>query len=83
MDRSERDTLPSGREQTQDVHLCEPASVPHSGASGDSDLGRSPKARKRPDWPFLYTYEDGTVYINRIKRRSTYEQACDLGEADM
>jgi len=83
MGRSERDTLSSRREQTQDVHLCELASLPHSGAGGESDLGRSPKARKRPDWPFLYTYEDGVLYINRIKRRSAYEQACDVGEADM
>lgn len=83
MGRSERDTLSSRREQTQDVHLCELASIPHGGAGGESDLGRSPKARKRPDWPFLYTYEDGVLYINRIKRRSAYEQACDLGEADM
>lgn len=64
--------------------MRQPAQIYNRG-EGDpvEELPPQAKRRPRPGWPFLYTYEDGTVYINRIKRRSTYEQACEVGEADM
>jgi hypothetical protein len=38
--------------------------------------------REDRPWPFLYTYgKDGSVSVNRGAKKTTYEEATQLGEA--
>jgi hypothetical protein len=38
--------------------------------------------RKDRPWPFLYTYgKDGSVSVNRGAKKTSYEEATEIGEA--
>lgn len=50
-------------------------SCPDQGGAGP----RTAKRRCRADWPFLYSYEKGNLYINPIRQRTAYQQASDVG----
>ena len=56
------------KRKTAPVQVCEFASLHHA---------------RNPDvcWPFLYSIQDDTVYVNRAKRTTKQQEIATLGEA--
>ena len=68
MDRSVGDAQPLGWIAPPSLPVREHAQVQHRGED-------------RP-WPFLYSYrEDGSVTENRGRKKTSYEEATEVGEA--
>lgn len=62
--------------------MCEPAQVLVSGADRrDEDGGLATRTEARTQWPFLYSYRGDTVIVNKGVRKTTYQQATEVGEA--
>ena len=66
--RVDNGTGDTQRDQAQ-AGVCEPPSLLDA------------RVLRRPDWPFLYTFEEGRCFINPAPRRSKAAQAEDVGEA--
>jgi hypothetical protein len=48
--------------------VCEPAPFQHA---------RNPNK----DWPFLFSYQEGRVLVNKAQPKSKYQEACAAGVA--
>lgn len=60
------DTHKTRRQQTSNLPVCEPAQV---------------QIRRNNNWPFLVSYKDGVIYINKASRK--LRCPTDVGEALM
>lgn len=57
-----------------DIWIAPPSLQAYEAATAQHRKGDSP-------WPFLYSYREGTVVINKAKKPTKYQEAQDLGEA--
>lgn len=64
------------------LSVCEPAQVLDGGEDRGNEGGRvEARAEARPQWPFLYSYRGDTVIVNKGAKKTTYEEAREVGEA--
>lgn len=66
----------------QALPMCEPAQILDGGeGGGNKDRRVEARPEARPQWPFLYSYRGDTVTVNKGEKKTTYEEATEVGVA--